>query len=258
LGELVMTGKRCLACLRSATLIAALTISSSAQGAACTPTSWVTWSPCGNNGLNYSIATDKPSYLLGEAVTFSITASNPTSSPVTLNFYSLPDFNYRADQHYQWYGPGNTSVFVLSSRVVPANDSINWQLDHPMNEYAFGVGQHSLVGRINGYANTQPTTFLVTAPSDAVHGDFDGDGVTDASDYIVYASTLGQTLPVGIGADVNGDGMITAEDIQFWRANFGWSAATGLGSSSPSVPEPTATACLALGALATRWHKNSC
>jgi hypothetical protein len=53
-------------------------------------------------------------------------------------------------------------------------------------------------------------------------GDYNRNGAVDASDYVDWRDTLGQSgvSPFG-GADGDGDGAITQSDYDVWRANFG-------------------------------------
>jgi hypothetical protein len=82
-------------------------------------------------------------------------------------------------------------------------------------------------------------------PAPGVNGDYDGNGIVDASDYAIWRKRLNQnvTLP-----NDTTPGTVTAADYTVWRANFGKVASgSGSGSSlaSGEVPEP------ASGVLAT-------
>ena len=54
-----------------------------------------------------------------------------------------------------------------------------------------------------------------------VPGDYNGDGIVDARDYVVWRNSVGQTVTFFDAADGNGDGTINAGDYSVWRANFG-------------------------------------
>jgi hypothetical protein len=82
--------------------------------------------------------------------------------------------------------------------------------------------------------------YFGSAPVD-LSGDFNGDGVVDAADYIVWRKTGG-----------------TPDEYNAWRANFGATASAGSasGSALAAVPEPATAAMLLLTtlvALASRW-----
>ena len=52
-------------------------------------------------------------------------------------------------------------------------------------------------------------------------GDFNGSGVVDAADYVVWRRSVGQTVLPGSAADGNENGWIDQNDYAIWRANFG-------------------------------------
>jgi hypothetical protein len=79
-----------------------------------------------------------------------------------------------------------------------------------------------------------------------VVGDYSGDGIVDAVDYVVWRESLNQTGS-GLLADGNGNGRIDAGDYTIWRTRFGGSLSGGEASlGDGSVPEPTAAAYLLL------------
>ena len=55
-------------------------------------------------------------------------------------------------------------------------------------------------------------------------GDYNGNGMVDAADYVVWRDTHGQSVADGAGADGNGNGLVDDGDYSVWRANFGNSA----------------------------------
>ena len=78
-------------------------------------------------------------------------------------------------------------------------------------------------------------------------GDYDGDGVVSAADYVVWRRTLDQTGTESNhpAADPNHDFIVDNADYDSWRANFGTPNSPGAGAGSFSnaasspVPEPT-------------------
>jgi hypothetical protein len=86
-----------------------------------------------------------------------------------------------------------------------------------------------------------------------VPGDYNGNGVVDAADYLVYRRHVGTSFQ--LGNEVNGvtPGQVTAQDYTEWRARFGNNGA-GSGLGAATAPEPTAITLLMLGlaALAVR------
>jgi Dockerin type I domain len=89
-------------------------------------------------------------------------------------------------------------------------------------------------------------------PAAPVRGDFNGNGIVDAADYVVWRKTAGQS-GTNLSADVNENGAVDQSDYEIWRAAFGATdngATDSLaGLSGTAVPEP-ATAALLLILLA--------
>jgi hypothetical protein len=94
-------------------------------------------------------------------------------------------------------------------------------------------------------------------------GDYNGNDVVDAADYVVWRETLGQAVAMnGDGADGNRNGTVEPDDYNVWRMNFGrvFAGAASGTSQFASMPEPTTiglsfAALLALGRrLRKRFH----
>jgi hypothetical protein len=101
-----------------------------------------------------------------------------------------------------------------------------------------------------------PITFLGTVSRIDPSGDFNGDGMVDASDYDEWRNAFGSTSQ--LGADGNGDGVVDAADYVVWRKNLGSSAA-GSGTSA-AIPEPASLTLFAMGGLLAlpRRLKSTC
>ena len=52
------------------------------------------------------------------------------------------------------------------------------------------------------------------------NGDYNGNGIVDAGDYVVWRNLVGQT-GTGLAADGNGNGVVDGADYDFWRSRFG-------------------------------------
>ena len=88
----------------------------------------------------------------------------------------------------------------------------------------------------------------VTGSLPGVPGDYNGNGVVDAADYVLWHN----------GGPLQNDPSpnVQPEDYNFWRSRFG--RTSGSGSSSEAVPEPAAAIhLLLLLALALGWFRRS-
>jgi hypothetical protein len=83
-----------------------------------------------------------------------------------------------------------------------------------------------------------PTTVVLSVVST---GDYNGNGVVDAADYVVWRKSFGQSGS-GLAADGNGNSTIDAPDYDFWRARFGNVIGLAAGGITAAVPEPTTIA----------------
>lgn len=89
-------------------------------------------------------------------------------------------------------------------------------------------------------------TITYTLPPSTPNGDYNGNGIVDAADYVVWRNTIGQPAsPAGSGADGNESGAIDPGDFDYWRARFGNVVTTP--ASGAAVPEPAAMALLLVG-----------
>lgn len=90
-----------------------------------------------------------------------------------------------------------------------------------------------------------PVTVVQRTP-----GDYNGDGMVDAADYVVWRHSVGQT-GLTLNADGNGDQTVDEADRVVWRELFGTAAANGASLvHGPAVPEPSTYAILSIGLLA--------
>jgi beta-glucanase (GH16 family) len=93
-------------------------------------------------------------------------------------------------------------------------------------------------------------------------GDYNKDGIVDASDYTVWRNELGQS-GIGLSADGSGNGTVDQADYNMWQTNFG-ATSPGAGAGAPStVPEPStlflaAAALVAMIAIARQEQRRRC
>lgn len=83
----------------------------------------------------------------------------------------------------------------------------------------------------------------------ALTGDYNGNGVVDAADYVVWRYSLGQ-MGAGLAADGDRDNQIDADDYDVWKSQFGQVApGAGAGASvNVAAPEPATLALLMFAA----------
>jgi hypothetical protein len=84
-----------------------------------------------------------------------------------------------------------------------------------------------------------------TAPT-VRSGDYNGDHVVDASDYLAWRAAFGSAA---VSADGNNNGVVDMADFVIWRKNFLGQSTAGSGALvGANVPEPSAS-ILAAAAL---------
>jgi hypothetical protein len=82
-------------------------------------------------------------------------------------------------------------------------------------------------------------------------GDYNGNGMVDAADYVLWRDALGQA-GTNLAADGNGSGMVDAADYDIWRSRFGNTLGTSVNAPAATlsaVPEPATMGLFSLAAL---------
>jgi hypothetical protein len=97
--------------------------------------------------------------------------------------------------------------------------------------------RYHFVAQSGNNASWAGTGYYISIPvsstfAPAIAGDFSGDGVVDAADYVLWRDQLGANY--------------TPADYEAWRTNFGHSAAIGADAPSAAVPEPTSIVLVAV------------
>ena len=82
---------------------------------------------------------------------------------------------------------------------------------------------------------------IIGAAPPGVPGDYNGNGVVDAADYVLWRN--GGPLV----NEVDNPGAVNAADYTAWRARFGNTSGTGSATSSTAVPEPSTFVLIAAG-----------
>jgi hypothetical protein len=91
------------------------------------------------------------------------------------------------------------------------------------------------------------------ASSSPLPGDYDGSGIVDAADYVVWRDSPEQT-GAGLAADGNGNGQIDPGDYEIWKLHFGRTAAE-TSFVSAIVPEPSTSMLLVVALAGIRCRR---
>jgi GH35 family endo-1,4-beta-xylanase len=150
-----------------------------------------------------------------------------------------------AGQRYEWlfgYGPDPNRRGVNASpwnTQLTATVGADGKID--FNGF-YGDYQLTINGHLYNLSLVKGTSQyeLVVAA-----GDYNGDGIVDASDYTIWRSTVGSNSD--LRADGNGDGVVDGLDYSIWRSNYGVTYPVGGSGASAAVPEPATIMLLAIG-----------
>lgn len=149
----------------------------------------------------------------------------------------------------------NTWGFGVSTGTVVSNQVMENGFGQPAYIFAPAGGDLPLTlttdagsWTLKGFQLSTPFAYDIVALPPAVNADFNGDGIVDGNDFLVWqrnsSLTSGATLEQG---DADGNGTVDEFDLAAWKANF------GLGSDSPltgtAIPEPAAATLAAFALL---------
>lgn len=139
---------------------------------------------------------------------------------------------------------------TLPDPTVMEQWGINWSYFSPWSGPQFvGSFTAAQLQATLGHENIVTLDELPLMPwNDAAprSADFNGDGVIDGNDFLVWQREFGQLHP--LHADGNGDGVVDADDLALWKEQFGQSVGGVAGQGA--VPEPSAISLLAFAATA--------
>jgi hypothetical protein len=82
----------------------------------------------------------------------------------------------------------------------------------------------------DGEGSSSSATFQITIRPLA--GDYNGNGIVSAADYVVWRKLFGATVPAYSGPDGNGDTSVDDVDYTVWTENYGEELSPGAGSGS--------------------------
>jgi GH35 family endo-1,4-beta-xylanase len=140
-----------------------------------------------------------------------------------------------------WSGAPNGVLYNTDWSIRPAGTAWNALQDQWTTELELEVGPSGTIDFTGFYGDYEVTT--------VTPGDYNGDGMVDMADYVVWRKLDGQSTPL-LNRDTANSGPISAADFDVWRKNFGRSAPAGSGSgASTNIPEPAACVMLLVAAL---------
>ncbi|MFO0789266.1 MAG: hypothetical protein U0805_07405 [Pirellulales bacterium] len=221
-----------------------------------------------NYFMNLATLTTNSPELIGLSTnTIASTAGIATGAPITFNFNHLP-LTYGADTDDDLTNNNYVAVFVNNNAgtLTPVQVSalgVDYLEGQNEIESDYGPPGDYFLATSN-YINTNEfgmffATFSQTASGGygdsnfvatydlpaGVSGDYNGNGVVDAADYVLWRN--GGPLQNEIATA----GSVTLEDYTEWRARFGNVAGSGAGLGVAAIPEPAATSVVALLAAGT-------
>ena len=179
---------------------------------------------------------------------------------VVVNRFS-PDDGNTFQTLAQWRaltGNDTHSIIATASELFANVAGNNYHLKNGSPAINAGAGMSAALADLAGLPRPAGGQFDIGAYEyGALRGDFNRDGVVNASDYVLWRNSLGSSLVRYAGADATGNGVVDQADYDLWRANFG-TVSTGLGASlgSSSVPE-TGTLTLMIFAAASGLMRSS-
>jgi hypothetical protein len=86
------------------------------------------------------------------------------------------------------------------------------------------------------------------APLVVVQGDYNGDGVVDGADYVMWRRNIGSEVETDIDGDHSG--RVDDGDFDVWRKSYGGQPAGGVALSQNAIPEPATFSTLVAAGLA--------
>ena len=133
-------------------------------------------------------------------------------------------------------GPTLTHALTAASPAVDLGiNSLSLPADQRGGSYSRVVGPAADIGAYE----------LQTALLPVLPGDYNGNHIVDAADYVLWRKMQGTSVPQYSGADGDGDSTVDDADYGVWRGNFGSMPPPGSGAASsdlaPGMIASTAT-----------------
>jgi hypothetical protein len=134
-------------------------------------------------------------------------------------------------------GPTMTQALVATSPALDlGSNPQSLAADQRGGSYARVIGGKADIGAFE----------LQTSAGPSLPGDYNGNNVVDAADYVLWRKALGSSVATYSGSDGNGNGAVDVGDYGVWRSNFGSKIGVGaqssVASSDMSPPSRTSDA----------------
>lgn len=143
-----------------------------------------------------------------------------------------------------WRDPGDT-VFIGGGLGPPNANHLARALFDEVRIYDTALSEAEILY----LSQNAPETMFFS-------GDYNGDGVVDARDYVVWRNTLGNNVAPGTGADGSGNGIVGVEDYNIWKTDYKNGMPAALAASQ--VPEPSTVAMLLASLGTVAWCRRRC
>jgi hypothetical protein len=140
-----------------------------------------------------------------------------------------------------WADPGSLSS--LSAPIFTSSSANFLSSLSSTGIISYNNGKSNAGGYLDALIVSNSPTAFIDVTGATVPGDFNGDGIVNAADYIVWRKGLGTTF--------------TPSDYNVWRAHFGQTAGSGSGAiANAAVPEPaTLLQIILVAAIISTWRR---
>jgi hypothetical protein len=143
----------------------------------------------------------------------------------------------------------------LLDNLIDGDTDFDEFVDNPY-DLALGISSSFQLAAFGNTFYTTKTLFGTSAPDTSGFreddADFNGDGIVDGFDIMIWQQNLGiEGDAEFIEGDANGDGNINSYDLDVWKRQFGTGPLAGSGNTTTNgvIPEPTTLAILAIGSM---------
>ncbi len=192
---------------------------------------------------------------------FSATAPGNTTTPFDATPWAIGQTNLTPDEENPPAVPiDSVFTFTLDLNLPGVRSYVQESLaEGGLGFFVSSLHQSEMYGGSGGaypqwftkestLPGVQPATLTIdyTILSDSLLGDYDRSGTVDEDDYLLWRSSMGQSVDPTAGADGNDNGIIDAADYVIWRKYLN-AAGAGIGSTA-IVPEPASGVLVVIAA----------